>query len=272
MAQRPLYRQEALDSLASPEELDHLMQITRPGSWLLMAGFGVMLLMVLFWGVFGRITTPLEESGTLVLSNAIVYVPASASGSVLELGVEPGDFIAAGIPVARISTPNGVIPVTSSVNGRVISVRVDISQPVDAGTPLFSVAATGTAQHDEEVIAYVPLEDRQRIRPGMAVQIMPSTVEREKYGHLEGEVISVAAFAATRAEMLAVLGDEGFVERLDMSGPLFEVRISLAKRPNGNYRWSASDGPENAVVLGTPCLVRIIISRERPINKVFNLS
>ena len=48
---------------------------------------------------------------------------------------------------------------------------------------------------------YIPLEDRQRLRAGMDTHLLPSTVEREKYGYIEGEVASVAEFAATREEI-----------------------------------------------------------------------
>ena len=271
-SQRPLYRKQALDKLASPEELDRLMQITRPGSWLVLAGFGGVLLMALLWSVFGRITSPLQETGTLALSNPVVYVIAPIDGQVLQIDAEPGDMIAAEIPLARVANADGSQSVTSPVNGRVLSVRVKIGEPVDAGTPLLSIEVFGNADRAKEVITFVTLEDRQRIRPGMDVQILPSTIEREKYGYLEGRVTSVAEYAATREEMLTVLGDERFVAALNPTEPLFEGRVSINTDDEGHYQWSASEGPATRIVIGTPCEVRITIDSERPISKIFNLS
>jgi multidrug efflux pump subunit AcrA (membrane-fusion protein) len=269
---RTVYRKAALDKLSSPEELDRLMQITGPGSWLLLAALGGVLLMVIGWGVFGQITTTLDRSGLLTLSNPIVFVAAPQNGQVSEITVQAGDVIGADQVIARITTAAGPVEVTSGVDGRVISVRVATGAPVDAGTPLVSVESFDRAQSQPEVVVYVPLSDRQQIRAGMAVQVLPSTVEREKYGYIRGQVETIAEFAATRQEMLAVLGDTDAVTAMSASGPVFEVRIALRTDGEGNFVWSASDGPPAAIVSGTPCQVIIQVGDERPINKMFNLS
>lgn len=270
-ANRPVYRKAALDKLASPEELDQLMHITRPGSWLLLAAFGAVLLIILLWSIFGRITTTLDQSGMLALRNPVVFVPSPDVGQVVEITIKPGDLIAAERPLARVSTSTGTVSVASPVNGRVISVRVNVGEPVDIGTPLISVESFDRPNQQQEVVAYIPLEDRQRIRAGMAVQILPSTIEVEKYGYLEGQVQSVSGFAATRDEINAVLGEDSATDTLLAEGPVFEVRIAFKLDRQGNYQWSASSGPDMPIVSGTPCLIKIQVGQERPINKVFNL-
>jgi multidrug efflux pump subunit AcrA (membrane-fusion protein) len=269
---RTVYRKAALDKLSSPEELDRLMQITSPGSWLLLLAVGGILLMIIIWGILGQITTTLDRSGLLTLNNPIVFVSAPDNGQVSEIAVETGDVIGVDEVIARLTTVNGPLDVTSAVNGRIISIRVGSGDPVDAGTPLISVESFDREQPQQEVVVYVPLDDRQQIRAGMDAQILPSTVEREKYGYIQGEVRSVAKFAATRQEMLTVLGDADYVENLGTVGPVFEVRIALRTDGEGKFVWSTSDGPPSSIVSGTPCQVIIKIDEERPISKMFNLS
>ncbi len=270
--QRSVYRKAALDKLASPEELDRLMQITGPGSWLLLVAFGGVLGMTLLWGIFGSITTSLDQTGLLTLSNPVIFVPASEAGQVATISVEPGDRIAVGQVVAEITTQAGTVSVASPVSGRVTVIRAATGEPVDAGTPLISVESFDRDVPQLEVIAYLPLADRQRVRAGMTVQVLPSTVEREKYGYLEGTLQSVAQFAATREEMMIALGDSGYVDDLLSQGPVFEVRIGLKSAGDGSYSWSASDGPSTPLVSGTPCLLHITIDKKRPISKLLNLS
>ncbi|MBI5958805.1 MAG: HlyD family efflux transporter periplasmic adaptor subunit [Chloroflexi bacterium] len=270
-ANQPVYRKAALDKLASPEELDQLMQITRPGAWLLLAAFGVVLLIALSWSIFGRITTTLDQSGTLTLRNPVVFVPAPQAGQIVEISAQPGSLIAAERPIARVSTATGTVSITSPVNGRVISVRVQIGEPVDAGTPLISVESFDRPTQQQEIVTYVPLGDRQQIRVGMDVQILPSNVELEKYGYLEGRVQSVARFAATQDEIRAVLGEVNSVNDPSAGGAVFEVRIALTTNRAGHYIWSASDGPSTPIVSGTPCLIKIQVENQRPIEKIFNL-
>jgi multidrug efflux pump subunit AcrA (membrane-fusion protein) len=269
---RTVYRKAALDKLSSPEELDRLMQITGPGSWLLLAALGGVLLMVIGWGIFGQITTTLDRSGLLTLINPIVFVTAPENGQVSENTVQAGDVISADQVIARLTTAAGPVEVASGINGRVVSIRAGVGAPVDAGTPLISVESFDRAQLQPEVVVYVPLGDRQQIRAGMDVQVLPSTVEREKYGYIRGQVESVAEFAATRQEMLVVLGDPDSVTNVSANGPVFEVRIALRTTGEGQFVWSASDGPPSAIVSGTPCQVIIQTGDERPIDKMFNLS
>ena len=269
-ARRPVYRKAALDKLASPEELDQLMQVTRPASWALLAAFGGALMIVLLWGVFGRITTAVEQPGTLTLSNPVIFVPAPAAGQVVEIAVQPGELIAAQQVVGRITAAKASIDVTSPAEGRVIAARARIGDPVDAGTPLVSVESFDRAA-EPAVVVYVPLSDRQRVRTGMEARVLPSTVELEEYGYLEGRVQSVAQFAAMREEIGVVL-DDSTADHLMAGGPVFEVRIALKTDSAGRFVWSASDGPASSVVSGTPCLVKIDVDEERPISKVFNLA
>jgi multidrug efflux pump subunit AcrA (membrane-fusion protein) len=269
---RTVYRKAALDKLSSPEELDRLMQITSPGSWLLLLAVGGVLVMIILWGILGRITTTLDRSGLLTLNNPIVFISAPDNGQVSEIAVQTGDVIGVDEVIARLTTVAGPLDVTSAVSGRIISIRVGPGDPVDAGTPLISVESFDREQPQQEVVVYVPLDDRQQIRAGMDAQILPSTVEREKYGYIQGEVRSIAEFAATRQEMLTVLGDADFVENLSKVGPVFEVRIALRTDGEDGFVWSASDGPSSSIVSGTPCQVIIKINEERPISKMLNLS
>ena len=206
----------------------------------------------------------------LTLSNPIEFVSAPENGQVSELTVQAGDVIGADQIIARITTAAGPVEVISGVNGRVISVRAGVGAPVDAGTPLVSVESFDHVSPQPEVVVYVPLSDRQQIHAGMDVQVLPSTVEREKYGYIRGQVESVAEFAATRQEMLTALGDPDSVTAVSASGPVFEVRIALRTDGEGHYVWSASNGPPSPIVSGTPCQVIIQVGDERPIDKMFN--
>lgn len=274
---RTVYRKAALDKLSSPEELDRLMQITTPRSWFILGAVGAVLLVVVIWGVFGQITITMEYFGILSRSNSIQFITAPVAGQVVEIKTKPGALLLADEVVARLKTNDGEITVTNTNSARVISVRVSVGDPVDAGTPLFSIEAFdrragAQAAPPLVIVMYIPLDARQRLRAGMESHVLPSTVEREKYGYMKGEIVSVGEFAATREEILTVLNDTSYVDSLMQKGPLFEVRVALRTNADGDFIWSASDGPSAAVVTGTPCQIVVSVDHERPISKVFNLA
>ena len=53
--QKSLFREEALERIASPDELDRLMPVTSPKGWLALIALLALVMAALLWGVFGRI-------------------------------------------------------------------------------------------------------------------------------------------------------------------------------------------------------------------------
>ena len=46
-----LFRQEALDRLSSPDQLDQLMRVADPKRWIALTAIGALIVGVLVWGV-----------------------------------------------------------------------------------------------------------------------------------------------------------------------------------------------------------------------------
>lgn len=61
-----IYRKVALERLSSPEELDSLMQVTTPKGWLALLSLGLLILVALLWGIFGRIPTKVFGQGIIL--------------------------------------------------------------------------------------------------------------------------------------------------------------------------------------------------------------
>jgi hypothetical protein len=91
-----MFRQSVVDRLSSPEELDRLMHVTSPRSWLFLVILFASLVAGVLWLSFTNIPTTLSAQGALTASpgspgrlQAIVYVDPQA-----------GDQIAPGMQVS----------------------------------------------------------------------------------------------------------------------------------------------------------------------------
>ena len=73
-----IFRQESLERLSSPEQLDQLMHVVNPKSWLPLASLGVLMFLAFLWSIFGRI--PITTAGRGVLVN-----PTPGSGELVGL-------------------------------------------------------------------------------------------------------------------------------------------------------------------------------------------
>ncbi len=102
-----LYRQEALDRLSSPEQLDEAIVITGTGSWAALAG--VLLLLATFtgWAFTAQIPTRIEGQGILFSGGGqVVDAISAASGTLMKPRVAIGDKVRQGDVLAEISQPD----------------------------------------------------------------------------------------------------------------------------------------------------------------------
>jgi HlyD family secretion protein len=98
------FRAVALQRAASPEQLDHLVGITRPSDWILTFVICLALAAALTWGVVGRIPTRAAGEGILISGGGrVVDAVSAAAGRLSSIDVAVGDHIRQGQPIAQIA-------------------------------------------------------------------------------------------------------------------------------------------------------------------------
>jgi HlyD family secretion protein len=97
------FRAVALQRAQSPEQLDHLVRITRPFDWMLILAICIALVAAVTWGVVGRVPTRAEGQGILISGGGrVVEAASSAAGRLATISVSVGDRVAQGQPIAEI--------------------------------------------------------------------------------------------------------------------------------------------------------------------------
>jgi HlyD family secretion protein len=98
-----IFRASALQRAASPDELDHLVAITKPADWILAVVLTVALIAALVWGIYGRIPSRVSGQGILVGSGRVVDAVSAAEGRLASLSISVGDHVERGQIIAQIS-------------------------------------------------------------------------------------------------------------------------------------------------------------------------
>jgi HlyD family secretion protein len=162
-----IFRRVALDRAASPEQLDYLVQITRPRDWIVGCIVLLILVMALGWGILGR-------------------VPVRA----------PGEGI-------LISTGGRVADAVSTAPGRLGSVEVAVGQRVARGDVVAKIVQTEIEQryrNAEEV-----LRERKREHAGLIAKIAAELAAKEdNFNKLEAGLNQVIKATDQRIEYLAM--------------------------------------------------------------------
>ena len=156
--------------------------------------------------------------------------------------------------------------VVSPYSGQVLELKVYRGSAVSQGTPVVSIQPDAGKL---EGLVYLSAVHAKDVKPGMEAQISPGAVRPEEYGYMIGRVAFVAAYPATPAAMMSVLGNESLIQSITAAGPVTEVHLDLdpAVTPSG-FKWSSRQGPPLQVSSGTLCSAQIVTEHARPIALV----
>lgn len=160
--------------------------------------------------------------------------------------------------------------IIANVSGRVLEMKVSKGDLIQAGTTICSIAQEDQENNSLEAIVYVPVQDGKKVKPGMEVNISPTTVKKEEHGFMLGNVVSVSEYPSSGQGMLLTLGNQELVQQLSGEGSPIEVRVELVMDSNtvSGYKWSTPNGPPIVVDEGTFCLGEVKVSEQRPISMV----
>lgn len=166
--------------------------------------------------------------------------------------------------VSELLEDRGVV--LSPYDGAVVEVKVNVGDILASGTALATLAPSGIAGGGEIYgLLYIPPAEGKQVRPGMRVEIAPSTVRREEFGYLKGEVVRVAPLPASLEGMRRQLQNDQLVRQLSGTGAPFEAQVRLEKNPStpSGYAWSSSRGPDLDINAGTLFEGRVVVRRIR---------
>lgn len=160
--------------------------------------------------------------------------------------------------------------VVSPYSGRILEVMSDPGAIVSRGEPIVTLDMSGRTVKGLEAIIYVSPAHGKQIRPGMPIQIAPSTVKQEEYGLMLGRVTYVSDFPATPRGMRRVLKNDQLISGLAGNSSPYEVHVDLIVDPStvSQFRWSSSKGPPLQIQSGTLATGNIEIASRRPLSMV----
>lgn len=156
-----IFRQESLERLSSPEQLDQLMQIVTPKSWLPLATLGSLIVIAVLWSVVGRIPITATASGVLVLANADTATANAATTNANQLVAisffppEQGERIQPGMPIVIVPETAGSERI-GGLRGRVQSVSKPTIITLEAARQAMADAAPFENQAIEIVAELEP--------------------------------------------------------------------------------------------------------------------
>lgn len=263
-----VFRRVSLERLSSPEQLDLLMRVTSPKSWLALLGIGGLLTAVILWGFLGQIPIEVNAPAIILPTGGIKSVISLSGGQLTELTIAPGDVVEAEQLIGYV-TPIGqttAVPITSPFNGRVIELKTGLGHLIDPGATIASLEPIGDA-NQLQAILYVSQAEANQLQPNMIVKLAPSSVQVEEYGYLLGEITAIGEFPVSDQGILTRIGNQDLAAITQAINSPIEVTVTFLQDDTvSGFEWTTSSGPNYGIGSGTTGSAIIVIDQKRPFN------
>ncbi|MFC1836952.1 NHLP bacteriocin system secretion protein, partial [Thermodesulfobacteriota bacterium] len=160
--------------------------------------------------------------------------------------------------------------ITSLFDGTVVALEGIVGKTVQPGESLMTVELSGRILEARVLVSAL---QGKEIRPGMILQITPTTVKREEYGFMSARVTEVGDFPVSPESVNRLVNNPELVQAAMRKGPMIQVKGDLVKDPatRSGYRWSSRKGRSIRVSAGTLCTSQVIVKELAPITLVIPL-
>lgn len=267
-----LYRKSALERMSNPEQLDKVLKVTSPMSWIALMGITLIIVVTLVWSIVGTIPETITAKGVVsavVGSNSIYTEDA---GKVVSVRVRKGEEIHLGDAVMTYrNSSNEIVEVYSDQVGIVADLVVKKDDEFTPGKDVIRVSPI--AQASQIVVCYVPLANAKKLERGMQVNITLDSLDSNSYGNMVARVINIDAYATPNAGISSVIGSDNNLEStFNKDGAVVAVACELYPSADtvSGYYWSNAKGAGVDVKNGSLVTVKIITDEVAPITKLFS--
>lgn len=245
-----IFRKAALERLSSPDQLDSMLKVTTPMSWVGIGSAAALAAAVVVWSFVGSIPETVSAPGFFVDSYHTNTLYSTAAGKVKELLVEPGTLVEPGMPILELKHTDGeLVSVESDQNGWISETLIKKGSAVTPNAELFRISPV--TEQDISLVCYVDFDTAKFIKPGMKALV----------GSTEAVVTNVDRYIASEQAMAELLGADGrLTEMVVQNGPVTTVTCELCLGEKEECEW---------ISVGDQAEVQIILAEYTPISKVF---
>ena len=279
-----VYRKSALDKISSPDQLDKVLKVTSPMSWLALLGITLIIAFAVYWSFTGYLPSTITAPGVIVSANSSTNTILSTQRGTVQKVTRIGQRIYRDDPVLELATADGTEYVKSNLIGTVSEVLVKPGDSVENGTELLRVTPAVTAGQAEVVVCYVSISDVDKVEEAIRkkekqedsnvyANVSLTSADSSSYGHMTARVINVDAWATSQKAISTVVGSDNSMAAVLSGEGKGVCAVTCELQPDtstaSGYAWSNKKGTNVSLSAPQMCSVRIETDREHPIDKLF---
>lgn len=269
-----LYRKSSLERISSPEQLDKVLKVTSPMSWLALIGATLILAVTAIWSIIGTIPVTITTKGIVSSKVGCNAVYTQGAGEVISVRVRAGDELHLGDAVLTYkNAANEVVTICSDQVGTVAGTVAEIGDSLTPGNEVVRVIPK--AQGRQIVVCYVPLAQAKKLERGMQANITLDVLDGSSYGNMVARIINIDAYAVSAEGMAGVIGANNnlsavFTQEGAVVAVACELYPATERKTVSGYYWSNDKGASVTVSNGSLVTAKIVTEEITPISKLFS--
>ena len=157
--------------------------------------------------------------------------------------------------------------VTATISGRIMEVPVRRGDYIQPGSTV-AVIEAGNSNSSYGALVYFSAQDGKKVKPGMKIGIIPTTVKQEEYGYIQGIITDISEFPVSDNYLLASIQNTSLAQTFHQISNPIEAKVSIIPDPStySGYKWSSSKGPAQKIGSGFICGAKVTTGSRRPIS------
>lgn len=149
--------------------------------------------------------------------------------------------------------------IKSPLKGKIIGVLHKVKDTVPANEPLITISQGDDTQL-EGLVYLNPLEGKE-VKEGMKVYMIPTHLEKEHVGYVQGEVMEVSPYPETVSSLMSTLQNAELVKKFTETSPPISARVRITKDVNKGGKTLVE---QFKLSPGTWIYGRVIVERRSP--------
>ena len=162
--------------------------------------------------------------------------------------------------------------ILSPCDGLVLDLDVNPGDFVNASRTSICTLRRDYRRDDIRALLYVSAQEGKKVKPGMVVQLTPGEVDDKNSGYLLGVVRTVGLYPATASDMVKLLGNAEMASWLlgKAGGAAFEVAVDLIRddHQGPGYLWTSSVGARPNPSPGSFVAGTVVVDRQSPVQRL----
>jgi hypothetical protein len=268
MTETSMYRESALNNLNMTSDMQGALKVVEAKSACYMIASIMGLVGIFIWSVYGSVSIEIPAQGMLMSAAQLDQAEKDEGEARKER-------------VASLKTMKDLLDKKQTLYSHRYLSLDDLEKAKreyhDTKTNLLrtqgtSVEVNGLFHADAKLskqldaLVFVSHTQGKKVAVGMHAYVLPSTMSEYEYGYVQGKVVSVSAYPASKESVYPYLGNMNLVDEFFVGGSPFVVKIELEKdkKSRSGLRWTTDDGAPYRIDQGSMVSAKIVNHQFHP--------